>query len=226
MKHTTKILWGVVLVAVGVIIGLNALDIADIELFFDGWWTLFIIVPCGIGLFGKESKTGNLIGLLIGVVLLLACNDIINFGLVWKLLLPVIIIIIGLRLIFKDMFNKGAREAAQKFKESGTEGKQYCATFSGVDADYTNRVFDGAELTAIFGGVKCDLRNAIIDSDVVINVCSVFGGIDIFLPDNVNVQVSSTSIFGGISNAKRVPVEGGHTVYINGTCIFGGTDVK
>ena len=38
----------------GVIFGLNALEITDINIFFDGWWTLFIIVPCFIGLFKDD----------------------------------------------------------------------------------------------------------------------------------------------------------------------------
>ena len=59
MKRVTKILWGVVLIAAGVIFALNALDITDIDVFFDGWWTLFIIVPCTVGIFTEREKTGN-----------------------------------------------------------------------------------------------------------------------------------------------------------------------
>ena len=55
MKNITKILWGTTLIAVGGIIALNAFGIADIELFFDGWWTLFIIVPCLVGISGKAG---------------------------------------------------------------------------------------------------------------------------------------------------------------------------
>ena len=51
MKKVTGILWGIVLVTVGVILAVNALGIASIDIFFDGWWTLFIIVPCAVGLF-------------------------------------------------------------------------------------------------------------------------------------------------------------------------------
>ena len=49
MKKIEEILWGVFFIAIGIIIGLNALGITDINIFFDGWWTLFIIVPCFIG---------------------------------------------------------------------------------------------------------------------------------------------------------------------------------
>ena len=58
----SNILWGLVLILIGIIFGLNALDIADINIFFDGWWTLFIIVPCFIDLFKDKDKSGNIIG--------------------------------------------------------------------------------------------------------------------------------------------------------------------
>ena len=45
MKKFRNILWGLVLIILGLIFGGNALGITDINLFFDGWWTLFIIVP-------------------------------------------------------------------------------------------------------------------------------------------------------------------------------------
>ena len=70
MKKTSNIMWGIVLIIVGIIFGLNSLDIADINLFFDGWWTLFIIVPCFIDLFKEKNKTGNIIGLLIGILII------------------------------------------------------------------------------------------------------------------------------------------------------------
>ena len=88
MKKAKSILWGLVLAAVGVLLGLRALDIVDFSIFFDGWWTLFLIVPCAIGLVTDRDKTGNLVGLAIGVFLLLACQDVVGFDKLWKLLVP------------------------------------------------------------------------------------------------------------------------------------------
>ena len=71
MRKISKILWGIAFIFAGVIFALNAFGITDIEIFFYGWWTLFIIVPCFIGIFSEREKTGNIIGLAIGVFLLL-----------------------------------------------------------------------------------------------------------------------------------------------------------
>ena len=44
MKKFKRILLGALLVVIGVLFALNALEITNIKIFFDGWWTLFIIV--------------------------------------------------------------------------------------------------------------------------------------------------------------------------------------
>ena len=63
MKNLTSVIWGLAFIIVGVIFGLNTLNITDINIFFDGWWTLFIIIPCFINLFKAGDKKGNIIGL-------------------------------------------------------------------------------------------------------------------------------------------------------------------
>lgn len=225
MKKASSILWGVLLVAVGILFALNALEITDFDLFFDGWWTLFIIVPCFIGLFTDREKTGNLIGILIGALLLLTCRGVLDWNTLWKLAVPAVIIIIGLRMVFHGFFGNKASEMIAVMKASGATPRVGCAAFSGCNMNFDGEVFDGAELTATFGGVKCDLRSAILEKDCAIKATAVFGGIDILVPPHVNVSVSSTSIFGGISN-KTAPKKDAVTIWVSGTCMFGGVDIK
>lgn len=226
MKKTTSIIWGIILIAAGALFALNALEITAINIFFDGWWTLFIIVPCVIGLFNEREKTGNLVGIAIGVFLLLCAQGILSFDLLWKLLVPAIIIIVGLKMVCGPLFGNKTNKMIAQLKQSGKPLRSTCATFSGCDVNFDSEVFEGAELTAIFGGVNCDLRNAYIDHDCVIQVSAIFGGIDIFVPANVNVKVSSTSIFGGISNKTKASSNNSVTLYVTGTCMFGGVTIK
>lgn len=227
MKKMKNLFWGIVFVVLGVIWGLNALEITNIDIFFDGWWTLFIIVPCVINLFTKPDKIGSLIGIAIGVALLLACQEVLEFDLLWKLALPVLLVVIGIRIIFADSFKHKFKEMEEKMKASGAEGKDYCAIFSGQEIDMTGKKFEGANMTAIFGGVECNLAQAYIEEDVMINSVSIFGGTDIMLPSNVNVKISSTSIFGGVEDRRALKsVDNAVTVYIKAVCIFGGTDIK
>ena len=201
--------------------------ITNINIFFDGWWTLFIIIPCFIGLFKENEKTGNFIGLLIGVALLLACQNIIDFHLIWKLAFPTILVIIGVSLIFKDTIGGKVNSEIKKLNEKRNGENGYCATFAGQNVNFDGQNFTGADLTAVFGGLKCDLRNAIIDSDVVINASSTFGGIEIYVPSNVKIKIKSIPIFGGVSNKANTKIdENSHTIYINGTAVFGGVEIK
>lgn len=226
MNNIKNILWGIILVIIGVIIGLNTIGITDIDIFFDGWWTLIIIVPCFIGLFTNKDKTGNIIGLLVGVILLLGMQNIIDFNLIWKLLLPSIIVIIGLSLIFKNTFNSKINNEIKKLNNKNTKNNEYCATFSEQRIDIPNEEFKGATLNSVFGSITCDLREAKIKEDVVINASSVFGGIDIIVPDDVNIKIKSNSIFGGVNNKKKNNEDKKYTIYVNASCLFGGVDIK
>ena len=227
MKNTENILWGLVLIFLGIVIGGNALGLTHISIFFDGWWTLFIIVPCFIGLFKDQDKTGNIIGLALGIALLLGCQNIIDFNMIWKLAFPAILVIIGLSMIFKDTFNAKISAEIKRLNANHNNENSYCATFAGQDVNFNGETFTGADLTAVFGGLKCDLRKAIIKEDVVINAGSIFGGIELYVPQNVKIKIKSTPIFGGIENkAETTATENSPVIYINGTAIFGGIEIK
>lgn len=226
MKKFENILWGIAFIVVGLILAGNAIGITNIDIFFDGWWTLFIIVPCFIGLFNDNDKTGNVIGLVIGGALLLACQGLLNFEMVWKLVVPVALVIIGVSIIFKDSIHGKINSEISKINKSQKDIPSYCATFSEQNAKFENEEFRGADLTAVFGGVKCDLRQAIINSDTVIKAESIFGGVEIYVPSNVKVKIKSTPIFGGVTDKSVHNQESEHTIYINSTCIFGGVDIK
>ena len=225
MKKATKILWGLVLVLAGVIFALDALDIAEINIFFDGWWTLFIIVPCVVGLFTEREKTGNIIGIIIGVLLLLWSRDIMDFDMAWKLFIPAIIVIIGFKLIFTGIFGNKANDVMKTRRSEGKTPRSGFAAFSENKMNFDGEIFEGAELNAIFGGVSCDLTDAVIEKDQAIRATAIFGGIDIFVPENVNVKVDSISIFGGTDNKSQSNPEA-PTLYVNTTCMFGGVDIK
>ena len=73
------------------------------------------------------------------------------------------------------------------------------------------------------------MKNAVIRKNVTIDVKAVFGGIDILMPSNVRVVVDVTPILGGVENGTRTPLgadESTPTVFIKGTCLFGGLEVK
>ena len=241
MKKTTvkfnfsSIIWGILLVAAGVLFALNSFGITDIDVFFKGWWTLFIIVPCAVNLFtdrNLDNIIGNLFGIAIGVFLLLCARDILEYSMLWKLLLPAFVVIIGLKMLIKGIFGRKVwsdDDDDDDFDETlDREGKPphtANAIFSSHRINYDGMVFHSAELNVIFGGAQLDLRKAIIEGDCKVRANCIFGGITVLVPDNVNVRVSSSNIFGGCSN-KTTEHPGAHTIYVTSNSIFGGTSIK
>ena len=76
MKNLKSILLAAALLAVGIIFTLNALGFPRVDIFFDGWWTLFVIVPC-LWDFLTKKKNGAATGIIIGFALLLSEQGLI-----------------------------------------------------------------------------------------------------------------------------------------------------
>lgn len=228
MKKTNNLIWGLLFILIGLSIGLNTLDIVSFNIFFDGWWALIIIIPCLMGLINNEDKTGDIIGLLIGVALLLNAQGIISFDIIWKLAAPLILVIIGLSIILEGNKDSKTNVVIKKINSNDNEKTSVCSAFSSQNIKLNKEKINNLELNAIFGGIEYDLRNGVIKEDIVINATAIFGGIDIIVPDDVNVKIKSTSIFGGASNKKQLmdDKEKKHTIYINASCVFGGVDIK
>ena len=127
-KQISSIIWGAVLIAVGVLLMLSAFGVVDFDLFFDGWWTLFIIIPCLAGIVTENDKGGYVIGLVIGVLLLLSAQDVISFDMLWQIFVPAVVIVIGLGLILKNGFGidmkKRGFEVEMRGKIKAKRGKK------------------------------------------------------------------------------------------------------
>lgn len=227
--RVSNIIWGLIFVIIGVGIAGDVMDLWEFNLFFRGWWTMFIIIPCLVSIIRSGINVGSVTGLIIGVMLLVAQYVRFNIN-YWRLIIPTILIIIGLNIIFQAFKRKTVKadtvyvEGQTSFHSSGRQG--YSAVFSSNNVRITDR-FTGADLNAIFGGVVLDLRDAVIDSDVEITATAVFGGIDIYVPKGVQVKVNNVPVFGGVSNKSvNSPDPGAHTIYLNSTTMFGGIDIK
>lgn len=227
MRKVANTLWGIVLIILGIICTLNVFEITHINLFFDGWWTFLIIIPSFIEMIARKNKTWSIIWLIVGIILFLACRDILDFGMIMKLIFPVALILIGLNLIFKDKLDKRLSNKIKEMKNNNEDLEEYCATFGEARPSFKEKEFKGASLDAIFGSVELNLKNAIIKKDQIIKASAVFGGIDIIVPENINIKIKSTPIFGGVS--KKVNLKYNEqlpTIYINAFCMFGGVSIK
>ncbi len=99
---------------------------------------------------------------------------------------------------------------------------------SGKTVKFDNQYISNGMFSCVLGGMDLDLRNAIIRDSVVIETKVLCGGIDILVPRDVRVVINCTPILGGVDDKTTSIPAGGFfpTIYINGTCVLGGIDVK
>ena len=230
MNKVKPVIWGLAILALGVILGGNALGLFNIDIFFDGWWTLFIIIPSAISLITEKEKLSNLLFLACGVILLLAAQDVFSYGVAWKVILGLVFIVLGFTIIFRTFWhNKNDEEVAEKVKntKNGDEIDAQTAIFAGNDRAYNQEEFNGANLVAVFGGNELDLTNAIIKKDTVIKAFALFGGIEIKVPKDIQIKTKSGFIFGGISDDRKdSDTKGKYTIYLDAAGGFGGVSIN
>lgn len=139
-RNNVRPIVGILLVAFGLIWAVNTIWPGLINILFDGWWTLFIIVPCLCALFTDRDKTGPSIGLAIGVLLLLSQQDIIDLQMLTHLFLAILIVILGLRLLLGGRGRKGGDAEYVEAQEVRAE-----------DAGAASGAADGASATTSDG---------------------------------------------------------------------------
>lgn len=210
-----SIIWGLVFIVVGTIIALNEFGVTDVDIFFNGWWTLFIIIPCFVNIFTTRDKVGNFIGLVVGVALFLVCNDFIDFDVLGKLMIPFILVGIGLCIIFK---NSGDEYKKHEAKHLNTKD-EITAVFR-EDITKAPKTFEGVKLESVFGSIQYDLSSSSIKKDALVTASAVFGSVKIKVPKDVEVKFRKNAIFGDAID-RTEEKDSKSTIYVDANAVFG-----
>lgn len=225
MKDNMKrYLWGLVFIGLAVLLILDAFEILHFNLFFRGWWTFFIMIPCFIGIITDEHKKGSIIGFAIGLALFLSYQDIIKERVLGKLLIPVILLIIGVSIIWPSKSKKKIINIKINNKNYAESDLEFNTFFSNRKVNFDNQEFKGAEVEVAFGSVIIDLEEAIINQDAILDCDVAFGSVTIKVPQNINVVVESEVVCGKLNDKRPQRLETTNyekTLYIDGDCAFG-----
>ncbi|PYT10254.1 MAG: hypothetical protein DMF60_00650 [Acidobacteria bacterium] len=104
------------------------------------------------------------------------------------------------------------------------------------------RDLNGHTAVSVFGGTRLDLTAAALATgETKINVISVFGGTEVFVPDEVAIRVTGVSVFGGVK-VRGLELSNGmfsqhgyespgyaraaKRLHIDATSVFGGSNIK
>ena len=99
VNRNTQIIIGILLIVFGAISMGNNFGLWSIPIFFKGWWTLFIVIPCLFDLAQRKAQLVNVTGMIVGGLLLLSETGIMNLGVIRNLILPFGFLLLGIVLI-------------------------------------------------------------------------------------------------------------------------------
>jgi class 3 adenylate cyclase len=105
----------------------------------------------------------------------------------------------------------------------------FVAVMSGSSAKGRWRVSGKTTAVAVMGGCDMDLRQAEIDGpEVVITAIAFWGGVNIVVPEGIDVELEGFSFMGGRNiRIRDVPiVPGSPRIRVRGFAVMGGIDVK
>ena len=228
MNRTSKIIGGIALLAFGIVWALELLDVISINL--DGWWALFVIVPCFVNIFNDKHKAGSIIGFGIGILLLLAARNVIPWADIWKYMICLAAVVWGISLLFfskKSFCHCHTTSETQAVVLDGSKMHKIDVSFSKQEYRYDGQRFEGAEVHTSFGFVSLDLRNADIMDGAVISLDCSFGGVEVRVDNDICVKNDIESAFAGVEcKCNTQQSDGRKTLYIKGHCSFGGIEIK
>lgn len=223
-NNTGRMVLGTILIAAGVVIFGNLYGYWHFNLFFAGWWTLFLIVPGIISMAQGAVNFGNVILVLIGAMLLLGQQGIIDESQAFKLIFPLILIMLGI-FIFIGSNHKNHHSVEGSIDSE--DNPNYVAVFSRNNVTNASQQLRGGNATSMFGNMVVDLKQARVQNDFTFNSTVLFGGINILVPSEVRVRVTGIPIFGA-NEVKVVSPTDEKLPLITFNCItlFGSTEVK
>lgn len=214
---------GAVIVLVGVVLLAETTGLYDTGRLWRFLPSLFVLV----GIYAMvTSRFRNLTGPLVLIVFagavqlvtldLIAGEDVLSL---W----PILLIVAGLS-ILAGQFRSTAHAV------SGTEVDAF-ALLGGNEQRATSETFTGGTLTALFGGVELDLRETTVeDRPARIDATALFGGVEVVVPRDWNVQMDILPILGGAEDERpRRETAATHDeidLVVTGFVAFGGVTIS
>ena len=104
---------------------------------------------------------------------------------------------------------------------------QVVAIFSGATRGGHWRVRKNTSIATVFGRAELDTTQAVFEAQTVtMNVFCMFGGVELRVPDGVEVRNQVSGIFGGVDVKVSPPRPGAPTVIVRGVAMFGGVEIR
>ena len=235
------ILFGILLLAVGVLFLLNEVHVISIT---DGvgFWSIawpILIIGLGASMIG-ESIYPVAIGLiLIGAYKLLYIFSVIPaaYPLTWAMIWPAALVLIGLSIVTSVLrkkkrthhvtINGKSKKEARVVNENQDGFVTVECDFSETRHDFIDATFRGAHIETNFGTTCLDLSKcADFAADAAINAEVNFGSFELLLPATVMIDKSVENCFASCNIKGNPGQNASATIRLSGEINFGSVEVR
>jgi len=223
-RVTVQAIFGLMVIAVGVLFTLDNLDILDARDFLQ-YWPAGLVAVGLLKLYhaarGGQGWVGGLIFVSIGAWMLI--ERIVYFRIDAREVFPLFLVFLGGYMVWRGFGGKRAARA-----DDGHSSFSALAIMGGVSRRSNTQTFRGADLTAIMGGCEIDLRQASIEpgTEAVVDIFAVWGGVELKVPADWTVVTRAIPIMGGIDDKTHAPAVSDKRLVIRGLLLMGGAGVK
>lgn len=215
MKRNYSLLLGAAIIAIGVGYLCNALFNWNFSIFFDGWWTLFLIIPALVKMIKHGAKRPYVTVLLFGIFLFIICN------IPSMMILPSCIILLGVLILYYTIASPKIKpphdyrfsnqshasqqppQNAPRFTENHSYAQNdsadfpyYSASLSKITVKNSSNNLSGGQIEAFMGVAEVDCSMAIIREDCTITISATMGAVNLILPQNVKLNIVPSNIMG------------------------------
>jgi predicted membrane protein len=233
MKNETRnknmsrqVILGVLVIGMGLLFLLDNMNIWDFHHAIQFWPVAFILVGV-IKLFDTSSSDGYFLGaalILVGVLMMMSRLGLIYFS--WHAIWPLLLIALGGSVLYKAVTGRRLIGSSLKGVAASDDVVDITAILGGFERRISSQNFKGGEVTAIMGGCTLDMRGSRIETEAVINVFALFGGVTIKCPPDWTVVLHGTPIMGGFDEKTAPPPDNSKRLIVRGYAIMGGVEVR
>jgi predicted membrane protein len=216
IRVSTKLIVGIFLTIAGILLTLENFGVPYADRIL-AWWPVVLIA---IGVFkwqDRHARGPAVVALVAGSLLLLFNTGLLGFSIFdfWPVAL-----IIGGAVIVAHAF--GLRLPAP----SGGSGSTTWAVFGSRKEIVDQKNYTGGRVITIVGGCVLDLTAADMpQGSAVLEIVSIWGGVEVKVPEGWDVTGNTTPIMGG-ADIKVKPRHGDRKLIVNGLAIMGGISIK
>jgi predicted membrane protein len=222
-----QVILGILVIGMGLVFLADNLNIWDFHRSVQ-FWPMVLIMFGVFKLFDTTTSDGYILGstlIVVGVLMVLHRLGVIYFS--WRAMWPLILIGLGASVLYRAVVARRLVGSSMKGEALQLDDTiNATAILGGFERRIHSHDFKGGEVTAIMGGCALDMRGAQIQSEAVINVFVMWGGITIKCPPDWTVILHGTPIMGGFTEKTLPPPDRSKRLIIRGHAIMGGVEVR